>query len=96
MATAAPGKASLSLNEQIAMRTLEQAFKADAIIAAIDGQERRVVRTDDWRTWFYREGKPGDEQETKQRTFRRAITSLLAKGRIATRDNFIWRPDALL
>jgi RecA-family ATPase len=88
-------QASLTDNEKIALRTLDQAFKADAILAIVgdDDRERPVVRLSDWRSWFYREGLPGEDQDTKKKAFQRVRNSLLAKGRIATRDDFVWRPE---
>ena len=51
---------------------------------------RMVLMEADWREWFYREGKPGADQETKQKAFKRALSSLLAKGVIGTRDDRVW------
>jgi hypothetical protein len=48
------------------------------------------VRESDWRQWFYREGKPGESQDTKKKAFQRVRDSLLAKDRIGSRDNFVW------
>lgn len=82
----------LTNNEVIGLRTLDQAMKADGIMATVfDGNiDGLVVRTDDWRTWFYRDGKPGAEPKAKQKAFIRAVESLLAKGRIGSHDDFIW------
>jgi hypothetical protein len=70
-------------------------MRADGVLATVsdDHQTRKVVRVSDWCTWFYRDGKPGESQETKQKAFKRAVDNLLAKQRIASRDEFIWRPD---
>ena len=76
------GEGFLTDNEKIALRTLDQAWKANAICATVgdDGAQRTVIRASDWRTWFYREGKPGESQETKQKAFVRARDGLLEKG----------------
>jgi hypothetical protein len=86
----------LSDNEKIAIRCLSQAMKSSGVVATVfdDNTEGLVAREADWRDWFYREGKPGDPQETKQKAFKRVVTSLLAKGRIGTRDDFVWPKDA--
>jgi len=52
--------------------------------------EGLVVREADWRTWFYREGKPGADRKGKEKAFKRAVDSLLAKSLIGTRDELIW------
>jgi hypothetical protein len=82
----------LTDNEKIAMRCLNQAMKADGIMATVfdGGVAGLVVREADWRGWFYRDGKPGENQETKQKAFKRVVTSLLAKGCIGARDDFVW------
>ena len=56
-------------NEVIGLRTLDQAMKADGIMATVfDGNiDGLVVRTDDWRTWFYRDGKPGAEPKANRK-----------------------------
>ena len=46
-----------------------------------------------WRRWFYAEAKPGETQNTKCQAFNRALDGLMAKNRIAAREDFIWRPD---
>ena len=94
-ASSAKARVLLTDNEKIALRTLDQAWKANAICATVgdDGAQRTVIRASDWRTWFYREGKPGESQETKQKAFVRARDGLLEKGRIATRDDFVWCPE---
>jgi hypothetical protein len=92
-APAVPAEAvPLTNNERIALRCLDQAMKADAIRATVfdDDVEGLVVRTDDWRAWFYREGKPGADRKAQEKAFRRALDGLLAKGRIGTRDDLIW------
>jgi hypothetical protein len=82
----------LTATEKIALRTLDQAMKADGIMATVfdNDVEGLVVRVGDWRRWFYREGKPGAEDEAKRKAFQRAMDGLLAKGRIGTRDDFVW------
>jgi hypothetical protein len=92
-APAAEAKAiHLSDNQQIGMKTLHAAMKANGILATVDDDhgERSVVAEADWRAWFYREGKPGESQEIKRQAFKRAVESLLAKGRIGCRDDFVW------
>jgi hypothetical protein len=86
------GAVALTDNERIALRCLDQAMKADAILATVfdDHTEGLVVRADDWRAWFYREGKPGSDRKAKEKAFKRALDGLLAKGRIGTRDDLIW------
>jgi hypothetical protein len=86
------GVVPLTDNERIALRCLDQAMKADAVLATVfdDDVEGLVVRTDDWRGWFYREGKPGADRKAKEKAFKRAVDGLLAKGRIGTRDDLIW------
>jgi hypothetical protein len=44
-------------------RNLDQAMKAHGIVATVfnGDAEGNVVRLDDWRIWFYREGKLGAE-----------------------------------
>jgi hypothetical protein len=87
----------LSDNEQIGMRTLRAAMKAHAILATVgeDHSERAVVTEADWRAWYYREGKPGESQDTKKKAFQRIVAGLQAKGLISSRDNFIWLTGAI-
>jgi hypothetical protein len=82
----------LTDNEKIALRTFDKAMRADATLATVleDNTECSVVRIDDWRRWFYREGKPGEAESTKRTAFKRATESLLARDRIRTRDDFVW------
>jgi hypothetical protein len=97
-AAARGGAVPLSSNEQIALRTLDQSMSADGILATVfdDHTEGLVVRLADWRTWFYRNGKPGAGEDAKQKAFKRAVDGLLAKGRIGSRDDLIWPKDARL
>jgi hypothetical protein len=83
---------SITPTERTALRCLDQAMKADAIVATVfDGDtEGLVVRVADWRAWFYREGKPGADPEAKRKAFGRAVEGLNAKGRIGTRDDLVW------
>jgi hypothetical protein len=82
----------LTDSEKIAMRCLNQAMKEHGVMATVFENDVAglVVREADWRSWFYRDGKPGESQETKQKAFKRVVTSLLAKDRIGTRDDFVW------
>jgi hypothetical protein len=91
-ATVSQGGPSLTTNEKIAMRCFDSAFKADAIPATTgaDFTERLVIRADDWRRWFYQEGKPGEDQSTKRKAFNRAKDGLLAKNRIAAENDLLW------
>jgi hypothetical protein len=82
----------LTDNEQIALRCLDNAMRADGVLitAGEDFAERSAVREADWRRWFYREGKPGEDQDTKQKAFKRAKGSLMVKSRIASENDFVW------
>jgi hypothetical protein len=82
----------LSNNEQIAHQCLQKAIDASATLAAVgdDFRERAVVTENEWRLWFYREGKPGEEQHTKVVAFARAKDGLLAKSRVASQHDFCW------
>lgn len=84
--------ASLTPDEKVALRTLDRALKVDGVMATVfaGDVEGSVVAVSDWRAWFYREGKPGAEPEAKRKAFQRVMTGLLAKGRIGTRDDFVW------
>ena len=92
-ATAGQTVANLTAIEKIALRCLDSAFKAGAIPATTgaDFAERLVVRADDWRRWFYQEGKPGEDQSTKRKAFNRAKDGLLAKRRIAAENDLVWQ-----
>jgi AAA domain len=85
-------QASITPTERIALRCLDQAMRADGILATVfdDATEGMVVRLADWRSWFYREGKPGADAEAKRKAFGRAVEGLNAKGRIGTRDDLFW------
>jgi hypothetical protein len=87
--------APISDNLQIGLKTLHAAMKAHAVLATVgeDHAERSVITELDWRTWFYREGKPGETQDTKKKAFQRTVTGLLARGLIGSRDGFIWPED---
>lgn len=82
----------LSDNLQIGLQTLHSAMKACAILATVgeDGAELSVITEANWRDCFYREGKPGESQDTKQRAFRRIVDGLQAKKLIGSRDGFVW------
>ena len=91
-ATDARPSSKLTSNEQIALRTLGGALKDHGTAATVrdDHGEALVVNEKLWRAAFYRQGMPAVSQDTKKRTFNRAVTSLLAKDRIARRDDFVW------
>lgn len=96
-AAAAKEKGSpLSDNDKIALRCLDATFRAEAILATVgdDNRERPVIREENWRKRFYAEGKPGEAQDAKRMAFKRAVSRLLAAGKISSRDDLIWRPDA--
>jgi len=84
---------SLSNNEKIALRCLDATMQTNPVMATVgdDSAERRVTREPDWRRTFYREGMPGEEQHTRRVAFKRSVASLLAKGVIAARDDYVWR-----
>ncbi len=86
---------SLSNNEQIALACFDKAMKAEGIIATVgdDHEERPVLQKLAFRRWYYTEAKPGEHQETKRQALLRAVDGLLAKGRLARRDDFFWRHD---
>jgi hypothetical protein len=92
----APGEAAkatrLPDSQQIGLKTLHAAMKAHQIMATVDDDhnERAVVAEADWRAWFYREGKPGENADTKIKAFRRIVDGLLAKELIGSRDGFVW------
>lgn len=87
---------SLTNNEKIALHCLEEAMKADGMLAIVGEaiEERPVVTAASWRAWFYRTGKPDDSQETKQKAFIRARDGLLSKRKVASQDDYVWRPDS--
>lgn len=80
----------LTNSEKIALRCLEKAMAASAFSAAVDLDERSVVLESDWRQWFYLEGMPGEEQNTKRMAFKRAKDGLLAKGYVAAQLDYVW------
>lgn len=84
--------AKLSNNEQIALLCLAKALRASGMMATVGENfaERSVVTEKDWRQWFYQEGKPGDEQHTKRMAFNRARDALMAKGRVAAQNDYVW------
>ena len=87
-------RANLTGNETTALRMLDSALlHHPQPVFAHDGKEHQAVHIDRWRECFYRDGKPGMNQDTKKKAFQRVCDSLLTKQRIATRDEFIWRPD---
>lgn len=89
----APGAGQhISDGLQIGLKTLHAAMKAHAVVATVgEGHaEQAVVTEADWRAWYYREGKPGEAQETKQKAFRRLVDGLLAKNLVGSWDGFVW------
>ena len=90
-APAAAGKEP-SVNERIGLRTLASAMKASGVIANVgeDGEQLAAVRVRDWRDWFFREGRPGEAPDTQKHAFNRTVKSLLARGQIGSRDDFVW------
>ena len=88
----APQRERLSDNLQIGLKTLHEAMKTHGVIVNIgDGAtDRAAVPEADWRTWFYREGKPGESPDTKQKAFRRIVDGLQARSLIGSQDGFIW------
>lgn len=92
----APGKAvRLTDNEQIALTCLDRAIAAEAVLATVGDnfEERRVATAASWRAWFYQKGKPDESQDTRLKAFTRARDGLIAKGRVACQDSFVWRPE---
>jgi hypothetical protein len=83
----------LSDNEKIAMRCFASAMKANQIMATVGDNhtERAVIHEGDWRSTFYREGMPGEEQNTRRMAYKRAVTGLIAKGVVATMDDLVWQ-----
>ena len=53
------------------------------------GIRLKVVELDTWRHWFCRQ-KPGDNKDTKERTFRRVADELKAKAKIGCLDTVVW------
>ncbi len=97
--TEVPEKATrappLSNNEQIALACFDKAMKAEGMVATVgdNHEERPVLQELAFRRRYYTEAKPGENQETKRQAFKRAVEGLLAKGRLACRDDLFWRPD---
>jgi len=82
----------LSDNLRIGLNTLTAALKACAVMATVGEHDALmpVVTESDWRSFFYRDGKPGETQDSRKKAFQRVISGLLAKGMIGSRDNFVW------
>jgi hypothetical protein len=84
----------LSPTEQIGLRILEEAMSQTDVKATVfDDPDVAglVVREEDWRAKFYRDGMPAtDKSNTKEKAFRRAAFGLSAKNVIKTRDGFVW------
>jgi hypothetical protein len=83
-----PQRAAMGDNLTIAFRTLHDAIKVHGVADPLLG--RMIIAEADWREWFYREGRPGATQEAKKKAFQRAVSGLLARGVIATRDDRVW------
>jgi hypothetical protein len=83
----------LSKNEDLALGCLQKAINADAVLIHVGDPpvERAAVTVEQWRTWFYVEGKPGEAQETKRQAFKRAVEALQWKKRIGAENDYIWR-----
>ena len=88
----APTGTKTSDNDQIGLNTLQSAINAHALTANVgeDNAQVTAVYETHWRACFYREGRPGETQDTKKHAFNRTVKSLLAKGRIGTRDELVW------
>jgi AAA domain len=86
----------LSNGEKVAMRCFASAMTACQIIEAFSEGEHiphSVIRDADWRAAFDREAMPGSTYDARRVAYKRAVTSLIAKGVVATRDDFIWQVD---
>jgi hypothetical protein len=82
----------LSNNEANVLNCLQKAINADRVLLTV-GQppaERAAVTIEQWRHWFYTEGMPGVDIQTKGKTFRRAVEALQRKGRIASENDYVW------
>lgn len=83
-------KDDLSANQQIAMTALFAALAESAFEMPLgDGIRIKVVAVDTWRQWFFQQ-KPGDNKDTKERTFRRVADELKAKAKIGCLDTVVW------
>jgi hypothetical protein len=82
-------------NEQIALAILDRAIKEANTLATVGPghEERPVTLIAGWRDRYYAEAQPGETQSTKRQAFRRATEGLMAQGRVATQDGFVWRPE---
>jgi hypothetical protein len=89
--------ATLTNNEMISLKCLDEALKASGTTATVgeNFEEQKVVTIEDWRTWFYRTGKPGDGAETKRKAFNRAKDALIGKDKVAADSEYVWRPKSL-
>ena len=87
-------RVDLTDNEKTALRVLDSAMlQHPTQVFTDDGKEHQAVHVDHWREFFYRDAKPGENQDTKKKAFQRVRDSLLRKETIKSRDEYIWRPD---
>jgi hypothetical protein len=86
---------NLTPNEQIALRCLDQSLTADGILATVGNnfEERRVTKAECWKACFYRDGKPDESTDTKLKAFNRSRDGLISKQRVASQNEFVWRPE---
>jgi hypothetical protein len=85
-------RAKPSKHEAVGLKCLIRAMTADAIMSPVGEaqSERLAVHVEDWRKWFYLEGMPGADQNTKKTTFARVRTGLIAKGVIQASSDYLW------
>jgi hypothetical protein len=93
--TAGPAqkRVRLSGHEETALQVLDCLFldgKAEMAPVFDDGAEGLAVRERVWRQACYETALPGRDQDTKRRTFTRAIDGLLRKERIKCRGDHVW------
>jgi hypothetical protein len=85
----------LTNNEQIALECLDKSLNADGVLATVGDnyEERKVTTVARWRIWFYRCGTPGETSDTRLKAFNRSRDGLISKKRVASQDEFVWRPE---
>jgi hypothetical protein len=90
--TPKPERTKHSKHESIALRCLTRAMTASGILMVVgDGtSERMAVHVEEWRKSFYLEGMPGEQQDTKKKTFARARSSLIEKGTVQAFGDYVW------